>query len=618
MEQNYRTLIRTYETGITAQNKTSNILGVIKLALFALSVFSLIALCCSWFSLLWLLSGGIFAVLFITACIRHDRILESVAYQKELRHIAEKNLQRITGDWTTSGDNGEEYADPEHPYAMDLDIVGENSLFQYINCTNTYYGRKQLADDLLHPEYSDEEIRKRQEAIKELCTDYEWIADLEYLFSKIGRNDQFPKLLSELKEQNLFTKHRFIHILPPVLRTITWISILTTVVVRSGFCFALSGILLFFQLIIWNLGKHKTDRYLKTARLTSYQIPRYCPVIRKIAGRSFTSSEMKAIQAQLTEAEEGIRQFSRISSHIKATANPLASLLLNLFFLWDHKNAFDFEKWKLKYGKTAESWFSTIGELESLMSFAGLARNCDTVCLPTWSGHKRYFLAKQAGHPLLCNKKRVCNDFEMNDHIVIISGSNMSGKSTFMRTVGINLVLAKAGSYVCAEKMECSHMDILTSMRITDRTTDGISTFYSELLRIKKIIEAAETNKNVLFLIDEIFRGTNSDERRLGAEGVLQRLLSLGVCGFITTHDLEICKLEENHPSIVNYNFSEKYKEDEMYFDYQIKKGVSTTRNAEFLLRKVGILPPTHSSSQVSPPDRQRSDYRSPHSDPHR
>lgn len=161
-------------------------------------------------------------------------------------------------------------------------------------------------------------------------------------------------------------------------------------------------------------------------------------------------------------------------------------------------------------------------------------------------------------------------------------------------------------------------MDILTSMRITDRTTDGISTFYSELLRIKKIIEAAETNKNVLFLIDEIFRGTNSDERRLGAEGVLQRLLSLGVCGFITTHDLEICKLEENHPSIVNYNFSEEYNEDEMYFDYQIKKGVSTTRNAEFLLRKVGILPPTHSSSQVSPPDRQRSDYRSPHSDPHR
>lgn len=182
-----------------------------------------------------------------------------------------------------------------------------------------------------------------------------------------------------------------------------------------------------------------------------------------------------------------------------------------------------------------------------------------------------------------------------------------------MRTIGINLVLAKAGSYVCAEKMECPHMDIMTSMRITDRTTDGISTFYSELLRIKKIIETAEQNKNVLFLIDEIFRGTNSVERRLGAEGVLERLLSLGVCGFITTHDLEICKLEKTIPAIVNYSFCEDYTEDEMYFDYRIKTGTSTTRNAEFLLKMVGILPPTHPSSQASPPDRPQSGYQPPH-----
>lgn len=617
MEQKYRTLIQTYETEISARNKESNTLGIIKLLLFALAVLSILALYRTWFSVPLLLCSGILILIFIAACIKHDHILETIAYNKELRRIAEKNLRRITGEWTSFEDTGEEYADPEHPYAMDLDIVGKNSLFQYINNTNTYYGRKQLAEDLLHPEYSDEEIQNRQEAIRELCTDYEWLADLEYLFSKIGINDQFPKLLSELKKQSRFMKHRFINVFFFVLCSITWISVITTIVVRSNFCFALSGILLLFQLIVWNLGKHKADLYLKTARITSYQIPRYCPVIRKITGRSFFSSKMSTIQAQLTEAQEGIQRFSHISSHIKATANPLTSLLLNLLFLWDYKNAFDFEKWKLEYGKTAESWFSTLAELESLMSFAGLAGTCDNVCLPKWSGNERYLLAKQTGHPLLCNRKRICNDFEMKDHIVIISGSNMSGKSTFMRTIGINLVLAKAGSYVCAEKMECSHMDILTSMRITDRTTDGISTFYSELLRIKKIIAAAEQNKNVLFLIDEIFRGTNSAERRLGAEGVLERLLSLGVCGFITTHDLEICKLEENHPSIVNYSFCEDYKDDEMYFDYQIKKGVSTTKNAEFLLRKVGILPPTLPSSQVSPPDRPRSDCQSPHSDLH-
>lgn len=590
MEQKYKALVQMYKTEIATQNQTSNILGIIKLILFALSVFSILALYCTWFSLPWLISAGIPTIAFIAACIRHDHLLETIAYKKELQHITEKNLQRLTGEWTTFEDKGEEYADPEHSYAMDLDIVGKNSLFQFINSTNTYYGREQLINDLLHPEYSEAEIQARQEAITELRADYEWAAELEFLFSQIGINDQFPNLLSELKKQSRFMKHRFINVLLHILCGITCISIITTVVVRTNFCFQLSGILLFSQLILWNLGKHKIDRYLKMARLTSYQIPRYSPVIREIAGRSFSSPKMNTIQAQLIVAEDAMQQFARISSHIKSTANPLSALLLNLFFLWDYKNAFDFEKWKLKYGKTAENWFSTLAEFESLMSFTGLARNCDTVCLPTWSEEKRYLLTKQIGHPLLCNEKRVCNDFEMKDHIVIISGSNMSGKSTFMRTIGINLVLAKAGSYVCAEKMECSHMDILTSMRITDRTTDGISTFYSELLRIKKIIETAEQNKNVLFLIDEIFRGTNSVERRLGAEGVLKRLHTLGVCGFITTHDLEICKLEKTIPAIVNYSFCEDYTEDEMYFDYQIKTGTSTTRNAEFLLKKVGIL----------------------------
>lgn len=590
MEQKYRTLIHAYETAITDQNKTSNTFGFIKLTLFALFVFSLISLYCTWFSLLWLLSSGILVILFIIACIKHDHILASIAYQKGLLHIAEKNIYRITGEWTTFKDNGEEYSDSEHPYAMDLDIVGENSLFQYINSTNTYYGRKQLADDLLRPGYSDKEIRNRQEAIKELCTDYEWRADLEYLFSKIGINDRFPKLLSELKEQSRFMKHRLFNVLLRILCIITCASIVTTAVVRSDFCFALSGTLLFFQLTVWNIGKHKADLYLKTARVTSYQIPQYVPVIREIAKHSFSSPKMKEIQAKLAEAEKGIRQFARISSHIRSTVNPLSSLLLNLLFLWDHNNAYDFEKWKLEYGKTAENWFSTLAEFESLMSFSSLAGTCDRVCLPELSENKTRLSVRQIGHPLLCNQKRVCNDFEMKDNIVIISGSNMSGKSTFMRTIGINLVLAKAGSYVCAEKMECSHLDIMTSMRITDRTTDGISTFYSELLRIKKIIEAAGQNENILFLIDEIFRGTNSVERRLGAEGVLGRLHALGVCGFITTHDLEICKMQEDNPAIVNYNFCENYREDEMYFDYRIKKGISKTKNAEFLLKKVGIL----------------------------
>lgn len=173
MEQKYKTLIQTYETEISIRNKESNTLGIIKLLLFALAVLSILALYRTWFSVPLLLCSGVLILVFIAACIKHDRILETIAYKKELQRIAEKNLRRITGEWTTFEDTGEEYADPEHPYAMDLDIVGDKSLFQYLNSTNTYYGRKRLADDLLHPAYSDEEIQNRQEAIRELCTDYE-------------------------------------------------------------------------------------------------------------------------------------------------------------------------------------------------------------------------------------------------------------------------------------------------------------------------------------------------------------------------------------------------------------------------------------------------------------
>jgi len=194
------------------------------------------------------------------------------------------------------------------------------------------------------------------------------------------------------------------------------------------------------------------------------------------------------------------------------------------------------------------------------------------------------------GHPLLNNQNRVCNDLELNNSILIISGSNMSGKTTFMRTVGINMILANTGGYVCAERMTFSMMKVMTSMRIADVLTEGISTFHAELKRIKEIIDAAQVNENFLFLIDEIFRGTNSVDRLKGSEGVLQKLYTLGVCGIITTHDLEVCKLESTYQRIQNYCFYERYTNGEIFFDYKMKKGVSKTTNAQYLLKKVGII----------------------------
>ncbi len=248
------------------------------------------------------------------------------------------------------------------------------------------------------------------------------------------------------------------------------------------------------------------------------------------------------------------------------------------------------DEWKRKYADISEQWFLALGDLESLMSFANLARVCNNITLPIVLSKNKAIQANKMGQPLLTNDNRINNDIAFNNSIFIISGSNMSGKTTFMRTVGINLVLAQCGSFVCAEQMSFSPMKIMTSMRIADDLNEGISTFYAELNRIKGIIELASKQSDMLFLIDEIFRGTNSVDRLSGAKAVISKLNDSGVVGIITTHDLELCELTSQFMRIKNFSFSEYYQDKKIHFDYKIKMGKSCTTNAKYLMELVGII----------------------------
>lgn len=588
MEQKYKELAGTYETLLSEWNRKSNRMGVIKLVLFFICAALFVMLWVMPFSLLRGMAVAVSFVLFAAACIRHEEILQQVDEKKGFLEIVKKDMDRLTGDWVKFADTGDEYADDTHDYAADLDIVGRHSLFQFMNRTHTCYGREQLAHDLLYPGYSNEEIRVRQQAVKELCENYEGARRLEYLFFRIGLDRNFPRLLEELQNPGKFVSFRYAGLLVRLLCGATCASFLYLCIVRSNAAFSLFGILFLFQVAFGMLGDYHIKKYLGYTRMAAGKIAPYLQIICELKDHDFTSERLQEIRSRSCGAEEAFRDLSRISSHMKYTVNPIAGFLLNGFWLWNFKNAFDLQRWKMRYANQAEGWFTMFGELESLLSFAGFARNCDPVCLPEMLEDGGEFSAEQVGYPLIRNGERVCNDFRMRDSIVIISGSNMSGKSTFMRSVGINLVLAEAGGYVCARQMTCPQRRIVTSMRIADRTTEGISTFYSELLRIRNIITAAEKEK-ILFLIDEIFRGTNSADRLKGAEGVIGKLHGLKAGGIITTHDLDICKMADER-EIVNYSFCEDYRGDEMYFDYRIKKGISKTGNAEFLLRKAGIL----------------------------
>lgn len=590
MDPKYEVEIQKRTVTHSEYDKMANIVGIFKVIWVVMSGCTIYNAWANHFPLKPVVLLCAEVAIFICACIYHRKILERVAYEAGLIDIAKKNLCRMSGEWSAFSDIGEEFIDYDHDYATDLDIVGKHSLFQFLNSTNTYYGRLRFAQDLLSSNYSPKNIQQRQAAIAELGDNYSWSSHIEYCFSKIGIDKSFPQLISELQFKKDFLKSDFLKLLLDISRILTCGAFIFSILTKDRIGIVFSSSLILLQLLLWGIGFLKANSYVGIMRKLPHKIERYNDVIKEIIQQDFASPKLKEIKSIMLSGQEAIQDLSKISNNIRQRQNGIACLILNVFLLWDYKNAVDLDRWKKKHCASVEIWFSVLGELESLLSFANLPRNCSITCLPTISIQTNKIQAKILGHPLLNNQHRVCNDLELNNKILIISGSNMSGKTTFMRTVGINMVLASAGSYVCAEKMTFSIMKVMTSMRIADGLTEGISTFYAELKRIKEIIDAAQGDNRQLFLIDEIFRGTNSVDRLKGAERVLEKLCALGVCGIITTHDLEVCKLENLYKRIINYCFYEHYLNGKIHFDYKMKKGVSKTTNAQYLLKKVGII----------------------------
>jgi DNA mismatch repair ATPase MutS len=248
------------------------------------------------------------------------------------------------------------------------------------------------------------------------------------------------------------------------------------------------------------------------------------------------------------------------------------------------------DKWKREYGENVEKWLKVIGEFEALSSLALINFDYPERCFPKFNDDDLVLRAKGIYHPLLPGSP-VTNDVQLgrNHRILLITGSNMSGKSTLLRTLGINLVLAYAGAPVSAESFNCSLMNIYTCMRISDNLEKNISSFYAEILRIKKIVKAVTSGETIFFLLDEIFKGTNSIDRHLGAETLIDRLSRKNALGLVSTHDLELGSIEDQNNNVKNYHFQEYYKNDDIHFDYKLKPGVSTTRNAVYLMKMAGI-----------------------------
>lgn len=586
--------IKEHELSLLKNKRIFSILGYIKLAIALMFIYFIYLSFSKSFPIYLIFIDIALIIIFTILAFVQNHFNDKVLYDNGIISINKKNLDRISGDWSKFKDIGQEFVDVNHHYSSDLDIVGNKSLFQFLNSTHTYHGRIMFANDLLNANYSKEEIINRQEAVKELSKEIEFSNHIEYYLSKISSNHSTKKLLDELKDNKKCIKSKIIKL------TFTYLPLLTILItfiilalqINSLYPFIL--ILFLIQLAIWVTGIIKLQYYLNTITYMPYKLSAYNKVIEILNSKEFSSSKLIDIQSRFCAKDisvsQAIKELAIISNMISVKHNGLIYFVLNVMFLWDYQCVFLLEKWKEEYSNKVEDWFIALGEFESLLSLSKLSYVCSNTSIPTIIDEDKKIIASDIGHPLIGDNIRVNNNFSLDNNIFIISGSNMSGKTTFLRTVGINLVLAKAGGFVLAKEMSCSLLSIVTSMRIADNLNEGISTFYAELKRIKEIVNSAQKDDNLIFLIDEIFKGTNSVDRISGAKTVLTNLSSLKSIGIITTHDLELCSLEASVPNIVNYSFSEHYSDKGIEFDYKIKKGESTTTNAEYLMKMIGLL----------------------------
>ena len=585
--------IKTYEKRLAEQNRTFKKVGFVKLFHIIFIGYFIRLIFTTEPSTMSIAISGLIIVVLVVFWIYHERLKKQINHSKGILKINLRHLDRISGNWTGFSDIGSEFVNHSHPYASDLDIVGKKSIFQFLNTTHTWHGRQKFANDLLNPNYSDDEIRQRQIAISELSEDVIFSNHIEYQYAQIGVHSGAKIIAKRLENDTPFMKSHTLKLCaiygPLAVLFSSGVIFLTNLTLLYPLAIALLSL----QLLVWGLSIFKTDKYLKDVSSLSYNLDEYSNVLRTLQRRNFKSEKLIELQKELTaetvSASVAIKELAQISNRAIIKRNLVVWLVLNITLLWDLTTAIRFENWKKKYAQHAEGWFLRLGEFESLLSFSHLPNVTSQTCVPQIVGAKTV-VAKELGHPLIANETRVSNDVLCEDNIFIISGSNMSGKTTFMRSVGVNLVLARAGSFVCGKEMECSQLVIMTSMRIADDLSEGISTFYAELKRVKGIIECAKRESKMMFLIDEIFRGTNSVDRLTGAKTILEKLSSLGSIGMITTHDLELCAIADIDARIKNYSFSEYYTDNEIHFNYQMKPGISTTTNARYLMKMMDLI----------------------------
>ena len=517
----------------------------------------------------------------------------AIRHQQQLININEDELNALNGNYLNF-DNGDIHAPHEHLYSNDLDIFGKASLYQYLNRSTSAMGATTLAYWLLNPA-TEEIIEARQTAAKELNSQTEWRQALQ-AFGKEKKIEQstYLRLQEWIQEENSFINNRIWTVLqfliPAIMLTVITLNFfdLLTNPVRNIFLL-LSAVIAFF------ISRKVVPLHNQVSKMTD-ELEVLSDCIRLIENKQFSSPLLIQLQSAYKQnhstASAEMKKLKGIVQRMDWRLNPIVFVPLAILFQWDLQQVIALEKWKKRNHSNIIQWFEALGNFEAISSLGTLHFNHPDWCFPELKKEHFFIKGTAIGHPLINKLKRVNNFIDINNKgiIMLVTGSNMAGKSTYLRSIGINTVLTMAGAVTCARSFSLSPVQLITSMRIADNLEENTSTFYAELKKLKTVIEKANNKEKVFILLDEILRGTNSLDRHTGAIALTKQLIRKEAAAIIATHDVELAGLQKDYPNnILNFHFDAQVSNEELYFDYRLKEGICTSINASLLMKKIGI-----------------------------
>ncbi|AVR45192.1 DNA mismatch repair protein MutS [Christiangramia fulva] len=528
-------------------------------------------------------------VLFIFLVSRHNDLKKEKEKLSELININEQELNILkTHDYSELTD-GKEFEKEDHEYCRDIDLFGRKSFFQYLNRTALKEGKAKLAESLLENECDN--ILKKQEATRELSAKADWRQDFTATARLVRSETRSSTILDWLGNYQQFV--------PKIMAWIPGLFSVISVGVFLAFYFSIIpglavGLWLVIGIGITAIYLKKVNELSEKAGKTMDTFQQYHQLLALIEKEDFEAAYLKdfkeSIQSEKEKASVLLKKFSRKIDSLDQRNNFLFGFLANGFFLWDLRYAYAIEKWIGNYSEIVEHWFEAVETLDAWNSLGNFDFNHQHYVYPEILSENKGIKAKKLGHPLLNPDKRVTNDFEINsEEFFIITGANMAGKSTFLRTVALQILMSNIGLPVCAESCQYSPIKLITSMRTSDSLGDDESYFFSELKRLKFIVDHIEKDQYFIIL-DEILKGTNSTDKAIGSKKFVQRLVKSGSTGIIATHDLSLCEISEELIAVKNFYFDAEILHNELHFDYQLKNGICKNMNASFLLRKMKIV----------------------------